>query len=249
MERWNSAYRLSVIASRALKSGHAESFRVWVHAFGINDQDAQIKSLGVVVAERLIWANEELDRLEAHLRSEPEYQELYDRPIRLFRQVASPLLLGQSSQHITTFLTEDVVRDFKHMNRAMEVTEVRLTEEDLSAFEQQLETIRATLVANIDERLRAIIERHLKLMQRAIDAYPVFGARAFDDALKDSFLGLGLANREFSESEKEADRTAVKSAMDSWKGIREKIETVRAAAGLALAFGKLVDVVFRIGHD
>jgi hypothetical protein len=92
MERSNSARRLFTIADAIQKLQADQVPTLWANLFGIKVDGSRHV---VEVAGRLVWINEEIDRMEEYFRAIPDYdRDLYEEPARRFRAAASPLLLS-----------------------------------------------------------------------------------------------------------------------------------------------------------
>jgi hypothetical protein len=245
MERWNSARRLFEIAEAAQKCQATQVPLLWASVFAIDVEDVAHKELVVEVASRLVWINEEIDLMLAHFRAIPDFaHDLYEEPARHLRAAASPMLLSNTPEHVKKQIKIDVTRELKHLAQSMPSEESKLSGQDIQSFEQHLEQMRAALTeAKLDPLLRAVIFRHIRLMQRAIDAYPVFGVRAFEDALKDALGELWIVEKKFAQAESEVDQRALKETRLSWASVAQKIDTVQKFADLALAAGKLAKLV------
>ena len=86
-----------------------------------------------------------------------------------------------------------------------------------------------------------VLRRHIRLLQRAIDAYPIWGVRAFIDALHDASGDL-VAGREIAEKG-EAERSVVESLKTAWRTVNDyvaEVDKVRRAGVLLGYAGQAV---------
>jgi hypothetical protein len=184
----NSASRLHVIASEAVSYGGKDptALALWVSVFDI--VTTKRTNITVQAAQRLVWVDDELMYLIDYLKDVKRYPEAGYSDVRSgVRNAASPALLNARVEHVKQHLTPAVVASLFQMGLNLPSEEEPISTEHLSVLEAFLDDlVEQAQTIPMGSPLWMIFNRHIALLQRAIDAYPIFGIRAFSDALRDA---------------------------------------------------------------
>lgn len=237
MNYQNSASRLHSIIRQASQTQKKSALQLWGDIFLLQVEDKQ--ELMLRVAERLVWVNNELDVLVDYLKNKMNYPANgYALVQSSIRNATSPQLLGHQSDHISQHLKPEVVASLWQMALNVPNEEEVIDSEQLSSFQVMIDDLNEMVDRNeVGEFLNKVIRRHVLLLQRAIDAYPIWGVRAFSDSLRDALGDLFLMN----ESRKEqADSSATASVFErlrsTWARVGvvvTEVDKVKKVAALA----------------
>jgi hypothetical protein len=220
MEFQNPASRLHAILRTA--AGHAKKQSGalhWAWVFGIPTGD--VHTINYEVAQRLVWIGSELDVLVAYLRDVRNYPERGYVDIRNgILNATSPQLIGHQADNIRGFLTPQLLAALEQISFNLPEEEATIDAEQLEVFIGLLEKLtEAVESAPVGSLLNGLLNRHIRLLRRALDAYPIWGVRAFSDSLRDAAGDLYVI----------ADSAAPKGESDGDRSLRHQVTTIWAA--------------------
>jgi len=226
----NSASRLLAIANKAMafttQGGTALS--LWDYVFTLDSGSADKRQLGVLAAERLVWVANEVDSMQQFFAEQNLPQHLYAPAATAVLHATAPLILSMKREHVQQHFKEGVLTALVHLVYKMPDEEAVITTETLGEIQSAIEALQLALKeVGVSAEVQVLIKRYLALLQRAVDAYPIFGAKAFSDALQDASGPLSYAS---SVYEKSGASTSDKSVMAKARALFEKVYAVASVA-------------------
>lgn len=243
MDPKNAAARMYLLLDMARRSQGKTAVELWGDVFRFPKMDAH--KMTMEVAQRLIWMDVELSSLIEILRTEKGYPEDgYSVVQNGVRSAISPRLLASQGDHVRQHLKPEVLASLYQMALNISDEESAVSSEHIA----ELEEIVRDLSQRLDEGdtgpfLSAILRRHIRLLQRAVDAYPILGVRAFYESLRDAVGDLYelYRNEEQSESTRGDTKGVVGALAIAWRRVStiaaeaDKVHKVYALAGYAVA--------------
>lgn len=250
MDPQNSAVRLHSIVMKATKVQSKSALELWSEVFGLAAISPQ--ALMIEAAQRLVWVDSELNALITFLKTKKNYPEQGYLSVQSgIRNAASPHLLGSLREHVVQHLKPDVVASLYQMALNLPDEEERIAPEELSAFENVLNELASRLSEpEIGAFLSGVLHRHIRLLRRALDAYPIWGVRAFSDSLRDALGDLFL----IQELERSGDdisaeaRSTVLTLKSLWKKVGSVVTEVDKAKKLVTLVGQAHAALSWAGH-
>lgn len=235
----NSASRLLAIANKALaftaQGGTALS--LWDYVFTLDSGSADKRQLAVLAAERLVWVASEVDSMQRSLAERSLPQHLYTPAATAVLHAAAPLILGMQREHVQQHFKEGVVTALTHLAYQMPDEEATITPETLGEIQAAIETLQLALKeVGVSVEVQVLVGRYIALLQRAVDAYPIFGAKAFSDALQDASGPLTYVS---SVYERPDAATSDRSVVAKARVLFEKVYAVASAAQKLKTLGQV----------
>lgn len=240
MDPQNSAARIHSIVLKATQVQGKTAVQLWADVFGLVDENPRV--LMIEVAQRLVWLDSELNALVEYLKTERNYPEQGYLAVQSgVRNAASPHLLGSQRDNIIAHLRPDVVASLYQMALNLPDEEERIAPEQFSKFEGILNDLAASLSdTEIGDFLSGVLRRHIRLLRRALDAYPIWGVRAFSDSLRDA-LGDLFCIQEIERSGGEISAkgmSTVNTLKSLWKSVGSIVAEVDKVKKLVTLIGQ-----------
>lgn len=218
-ENFNSPSRVLSIMSEAAASDNRtkRTVDVWAEVFSLGNDKSHYTTFQVVNKLELLY--KELDRCEILAQEIGVQRERYEGSIGNMRSAVDPnMLAGGWQDYASKFSSADVnvlgfISDLVPSESEVEVNSLKEFSQALEDFKQHVDSLEESM-------LRDFAARQIANMEQAVSDYPIIGARAFEQAMKD-FAGEAFFN------------------YDVWKG-NEDTETIDQLRKLG---GKLFNIV------
>jgi hypothetical protein len=175
----NAASRLHVILTQAAgMSSNATSLAIWENVFQIQEIPTDARK-ALIIPERLRWLHLQLDILRSQMREANFSENLYSVALNNIELAISTLLLSTTWNNGLQYLKPETLI-------ALEFCSEILPDEESIIDATSLEEIRS-LVQELEDSLQtttlppsliSIILHHIELIKRALDQYPIIGAKA-----------------------------------------------------------------------
>jgi hypothetical protein len=230
MEMDNPAARLHRLMQRAQSVTDGKGAdELWAHVFELTKVDTHERFVGVM--QRLIWIDDELKLMIETLRTERNYPEAGYTSVRAGIQMAiAPQSLVGKAVHVKQYLKPEVMASLFQMSLNLTGTEARIDVSELAAFETLIDGLVSQVDDAIGPVLKGVLLRHIALLRRALDAYPIWGVRAFTDSLRDAFGDIAM----LQEASKHGTASPeAQSILSSLKATWSKVITVATTADKA----------------
>lgn len=254
----NPASRISKIIDLAAASPLPHVYSVWRDVFNIPEEFGKNEAY-VEVSQRLIWLNTELDEFVAYFDGLPNFPKPYfHEAAGQVRTAISPRLLSSASTHIGQQLTDGTRVTFRLLSQQMPSDGAPVDADELEELLNLIAQLRAALEhSSLSLRLRLLIERQLRLLMRAVDAYPIRGSRAFQDSFSDmsgELMAFLIEAKEDSTGEASAalqtkEVSILFNAASKLRTIAAKIGNLRPYVQLAADTVKLIHELKHGGGD
>lgn len=236
----NSASRLLAIARKAMafSTQGGTALKLWDYVFTLDSESIDQRQLAILAAERLVWVASEVESMQHFFSRKKLPQHLYVPAATAVLHATGPLLLSAKREHVQQHLKEGVVTALTHLVYQMPDEEAVIIEEVLSEIQAAITALKLMLEeVDVSIDVKILVGRYLLLLQRAVDAYPIFGAKAFSDALQDASGPLAYA---WSVYDKPDAATTDKSVVEMALSLFKKVNEVASAAQKLKALGQLV---------
>jgi len=224
----NSAARLhSILQAAASAAGKRTVTDLWVDVFQIDA--SKYANVQMEVAQRLIWLSAEAEALVAYLRDDRKQPEKAYAPIHnAVWHAGSMTLLAAQPGSVQQRITPDVLATLFSHSLYLPDEEVAISKENLEMLEQLLTSLESLAKdASIGAYLDDVLKRHIRLLRRAIDAYPIWGIRAFADSLRDALGDLFMVGEYQKRGGANASPSnAEQSVYEQLCGLWRKVSTV-----------------------
>jgi hypothetical protein len=182
----NPASRISHIIDLAASANHPHAYGIWREALQISEEHGKDQAY-VELAQRLVWLNAELDEFVAYFEAVPNFPKPYFMDaVAPVRAAISPRMLSGNQSQLRQLLGDAPRVTFRLLGQQMPSDGAPVDATELDDLLQLVAQLRAAIeTSSLSARLRLMIERQLRLLVRAIDAYPIRGSRAFQDSFND----------------------------------------------------------------
>jgi hypothetical protein len=234
----NSASRLFAISEKiAAANDDAPTLQVWASIFGLASDPPPV----VDVCRRLIWINEEIDAMVAQMGATHFSEHLYLKPAKGMRNASTPTAIGGQARSIKGACSEPVRNGLEYCAEALPDEEERIDPETIKALDSLVAELK-TLVgqADLPDHLRHLVQRHIDLLQRALDALPIKGIKALIEAVLAASGQMGyLAETSVDDvpgGNVDARQQLLSTLKRTWTTVGKTID-VAAKAQKALALG------------
>ncbi|MEW6679070.1 MAG: hypothetical protein AB1421_14230, partial [Pseudomonadota bacterium] len=219
----NSASRLKALLSKALgESDGTQVMEVWARLFGIVEDNQNKKA--ALVSERLRWMYHETESISKQMKATGYSDHLYSGAIANIEHALSTMILPGSWNQAKQYIKRETILALDFCSEILPDEESQISEEDISCIRNLVSELRELLQASeLPTRLIDLIQHHIDLISRALDGYPISGAKTLREAAR---TGLGELI-EIKEAV-EASRTApeISKLGETWK----KVNSVADAA-------------------
>ncbi|SFW74501.1 hypothetical protein [Luteibacter sp. UNCMF366Tsu5.1] len=246
----NSASRLFAISEKiAAAKDDAPTLEVWGNIFGLPNEPTS----AVEVCRRLIWINEEIDAMVAQMRATHFSEHLYLKPAKGMRNASAPTAIGGQARSIKGACSEPVRNGLEYCAEALPNEEERVSPESIKALENLVAELKALVAqADIPDHLRHLVQRHIDLLQAALDALPIKGVKSLIEAALAASGQLGYLAAEDADKTTDADPEIREKVLGmlkrTWTTVGKTID-VAAKTQKALALGyaayKAVEVILQ----
>lgn len=217
----NSASRLHSILARA--SGMADNatvLTVWSEAFQIEEPNDARKALRV--SERLGWLHQELEILRNQMQGAEFSEELYASPLNRIEQSISTLLLQSNWASCKQYLSADTLLALAFCIEILPDEEGQINEADIDAIRSLVRELSEHLSSStLPDSLKALIQHHIELIERAVAQYPIVGAKALREAARTA-LGEIIEAKDSIKENQGADE--INKLGTVWKKINEVVD-------------------------
>jgi hypothetical protein len=183
----NSASRLYLILNEGSAfSGDTATLKAW--ALLLHIKEPYDVGLSIDVSERLLWLNQELERLKRQLRSTGLHEQRQDSVLKHIEQALSPVYLATDWNKVKQFLSADTVTSLQQWAKTLPETTNPIEQGDMEAILAQAEEIKGLLDSSaLSEELKFLVSQHVKSIRRAIARYPIAGCRALKEGAYAAF--------------------------------------------------------------
>ena len=226
----NSASRLySILEEVMQQKGSSQVLDVWAKQFGIENSSATKKSRAV--SERLGWMQRELESLRVQMIATSFSESLYAQALAHAEEALSTLLLPAQWNSVQQYLKPE---NFVSLNYCVEILpdeESQVSEEELEDIRAQVRSLAEMLVSSkLPVRLRMLVAHHIELINKALEEYPIAGAKALREAAR---TGLGEIIEVKEEIKANKDSPEIGKLESAWKRVNEVTDTALKAEKLS----------------
>lgn len=226
----NSASRLLAIARSALAftTQGGTALNLWNYVFTLDSGATSKREQAVLVAERLIWLASEVDSMQRLFVENNLPEHLYAPASTALLHASAPLILASNRESVQQHLKEGVITALTHLVYQMPDEESTIPTEILKEIQTAINEMQVALKeVGVSVEVKLLVLRYLSLLQRAVDAYPIFGAKAFSDALQDASGPLAYASSVYN---KPGSPSADSSVLAQAKGLFERVYAIASGA-------------------
>lgn len=212
----NSAARLLNILQKTANFGDGQPVvEAWAKLLGVQEE-RNIRRAGAV--NQLLQAMQnELDIVTQSLSKSDFSASLYEGKFFQIENAISPLLLSQTWANVKQYLTPDVLTALAFCAEILPDEESGISLEELETIRRKVAELKSVLDdADTPPRLRALIQHHIELIERALGEYLVVGARALREAGRTALGEMIEAREEISTSK---GSSAVTKLDALWKSV------------------------------
>lgn len=251
MDIQNSAARIFEIASKASSSQAKGAVELWTGVFRISK--AEPHALMMEVSQRLIWLDSELNTLVEFLATERNYPKQGYSIIQTgIRNATAPHLLAHQGDNVRQHLKPEVMASLYQIALNLPDEEELISQEQLTAFEEVLEALSVKLsTPDIGPFLSGVLRRHIRLLRRALDAYPIWGIRAFSDSLRDALGDLFIVEQRQKNGDtvSDADKSVIEDLKSAWQNVSTVVTEVDKLKKLAVLVGQAYTAFYWLDHQ
>lgn len=178
----NSASRIvNLVTSIPYHQDNTSTLEVWAQLFGLNELLPKKKIH--VVAERLGSVSRELELVRTQMDERNFSPELYNPSIAHLEEACSTIILGGTWNQVRQHLTSEVIVVLSFCGEIITDEEDLITPEKLSSIAKQIDALSQLLsTSQLPPRLRSLLQHHIELIRRALEEYPITGAKGFQRA-------------------------------------------------------------------
>ena len=240
-EKLNSAHRIKAILHAAKNTQAAKSAQgkrrvidAWAEALNVRTKDDNIRSLAV--SERLIWMAGQLETAESQMKRTEFSESLYKVALTKVRLAISPMILGSNWDVAAQYLLPETMQALAFISEILPDEEAEISDESIREIEASLEELlNAAHGENVPESLAELISHHIDLIYKALQEYPILGARALR-------LAGQAALGEIVENQAVIEENTASPAVEKLKATWRKVNTV---ADTALKAERIVQLTNR----
>lgn len=225
----NSASRLKSLLSKTLdESDTTQVIEVWARLFGIVE-DSQNKK-AALVSERLRWMYHETENISKQMHATGYSDHLYSSAVANIEHALSAMILPGQWNQAKQYLKRETILALDFCSEILPDEESQISDEDIESIRNLTNELRELLLASeLPPRLIDLIQHHIDLINRALDGYPISGAKTLREAAR-----TGLGELIEIKDVVEASRTSpeISKLGEAWK-------KVNAVADAALKLEKI----------
>ena len=226
----NSASRLVALVRNIPNCpDNTQTLEVWSTLFGVTEENP-IKKSGVV-ADRLNAMYRELEIVREQMAKANYSENLYLPATDKIECALSMLLLPHTWNSARQFLTAETLIALEFCSEILPDEETQISSEELEEINLKFEELSSALIdSQLPERLRALIEHHLSLIRRALDEYPISGAKILREAARTA-IGEMIEVNELVESNCKSTEISKLGAL--WTSVNKAADIALKAEKLA----------------
>ena len=181
----NAASRLHAVLSQATAmSANATSLAIWENIFQIQEEPNEARK-AALISERLRWLHQQLDIARSQMKHANISENLYTAAFNNIEQSISTLLLPAQWNNGVQYLKPETLLALEFCSEILPDEESVIdpqTLEEIRSMVQELE--KSLAVTDLPESLITLIIHHIELINRALNQYPVTGAKALREAAR-----------------------------------------------------------------
>lgn len=163
---------------------------VWADYFSIGESNPRHTTFEVIRKLKLL--SEEIDRAEKLAESSRITEERYSGSFKRIRLAVQPSNVATQWQNYKKQYSENDINMFLTISDVVE-DENSVDEESLQDFTEAVEDFKAHVASLEDSNLKNFASNQIAHMEQAISDFPIIGARAFEQGIKD-YVGEGFFN-------------------------------------------------------
>lgn len=220
----NSATRLRHILIQA-ESIHDNTPVVdaWASIFGITESNQSKKSVFVSSNIRLML--DELENVRSQMRSTEFSEELYSPSLSQIENTLSMTILGGHWSQIKQHLRPETLCSLAYCTEILPSEEDQISQDDIEAIRTLLDELRSSLVdAQVPDRLKKLIEAHIKLIETALSEYQIIGERALRQAIRAGIGGIAEVQNIIRENN---SAPIIRTLGELWKKVSEAADNAQ----------------------
>lgn len=228
----NSATRLLRILEQAPQyQDNTQTLEAWAKLLQV---DVDSPSRRAIAVGALIHAmHRELDLAASGLAKASFSKSLYESAFNRVEHAISPMLLPTTWNQVKQYLTPDVLTALAFCTEILPDEESQIAAEELDAIKVRVKELReAVSDSETPERLRALIQHHIDLIENALNEYTVVGAKALREVGRTALGEIIEAKDELAPVK---NSPAVSKLKEAWA-------TVNKAADVALKGEKIAQL-------
>jgi hypothetical protein len=212
---------LKVLKQASAHKDNTPVLDAWARILGI--EEANQARRASIAAELLIAMRRELSVASAGLAKANISQHVYEGALVKIEHAISPLLLPASWNQVKQYVTPDVLTALAFCTEILPDEEAQITDEQLEQIRGAVEALRATLAEpTLPDRLRELVAHHAELIERALNEYPLVGAKALREAARTA-LGEIIEARDDLTAAKGTE--AVSKLEKTWRQVNSIADT------------------------
>ncbi len=181
----NSASRLHAVLSQAAgMSTNASSLAVWEQIFQIQEEPSEARK-AVLISERLRWLHQQLEIVRTQMKQANISENLYTAAFNNIEQAISTLILPTQWNNGVQYLKPETLLALEFCSEILPDEELLIDPETLEEIRSMVQELEKSLaVTDLPESLITLILHHIELINRALNQYPITGAKALREAAR-----------------------------------------------------------------
>ena len=199
----NAASRLHAVLQQAAgMSTNASSLAVWENIFQIQEEPNEARK-AVLISDRLRWMHQQLEIARSQMKQANLSENLYIAAFNNIEQAISTLILTAQWNNGVQYLKPETLLALEFCSEILPDEESLIDPhvlEEIRSMVQELE--KSLAVTDLPESLVALILNHIELINRALNQYPITGAKALREAARTALGELVEAKDEVKGNNK-----------------------------------------------
>lgn len=226
----NSASRLvQLLQSVPSAADNTQVLDVWANFFSIEEQNTNKKSS--IVAERLNAMSRELEIVQEQMRNANFSENLYESCITNLEHAFSTMLLPATWGQVRQYLKRETFVALSFCGEILSDEESQIDAHELSEIRLQVKELQTLLInSQLPQRLRILIQHHIDLIFKALDEYPITGAKALREAARTA-LGEIIEVKDVISENRESQE--VNKLGNVWNRVNQTADAALKAEKLA----------------
>lgn len=240
----NSAYRVhATISAACAQSGNQQMWEVFVKVFGIQSKNGRKRIFEVNRMLDLFY--DETDKTRAQMEASNFSEDLYETAFTTIEQRITPGLLFNEWQGYKLAL-EPILQTLKFCSEILPHEEDLVSEEDLGAIREALQELADVLQeSELPNHVKAFIQQHIKIIDKALRDYQVIGAKAFRLGMYEGYI-QSIENEDIvTEYEKSKEMGLLGKA---WNGMKKAVSYTLGNEKLLTAGTKLAELGLKVAE-
>lgn len=226
----NSATRLRHILIQA-ESIHDNTPVVdaWASIFGITEPNQSKKSSFVSSNIRLML--DELESVRSQMKHMDFSEELYLPALSQIENTLSIMYLGSSWNQVKQYLRPETLCSLAYCTEILPDEESQISQDDMEAIQTLLDQLRSSLAdSQVPDRLKKLIEAHIKLIETALSEYQIIGERALRQAIRSGIGGIAEVQNIIRENN---SAPIIRTLGELWKKVSEASDNAQRIDAIA----------------